>query len=324
MEIETIQPFSLVRYDAACRALAEAKTVDDVKDVRDAAEAMRAYARQAKNKQLELDAAEIRIRAERRVGELMQAQSETVGLNTGTAGKGRPALGGSEFDPPKTDDRATLAGAGIDKHLADRARKLAALPQEKFERLVDTWRERTTTEPVRVGVDVLAPTAHVSQNSGDNEWFTPAEFIEPARKLLGGIDLDPASSDEANKVVKAKRFFTREDDGLDQKWEGRIWMNPPYAQPLIEHFANKLAAEVAAGSVSAAVVLVNNATETAWFRTMADHAAAICFPTGRVRFWHPDKASATPLQGQALLYIGSKRATFHTLFSDLGLVWVKP
>ncbi|GAA2867211.1 hypothetical protein GGQ99_001323 [Aminobacter niigataensis] len=77
---------SLIRYDAACRALAEAKSVDDVKDIRDSAEAMRAYAKQARNKQLEVDAAEIRIRAERRLGEMIRDQKSTVGLNQGAAG----------------------------------------------------------------------------------------------------------------------------------------------------------------------------------------------------------------------------------------------
>jgi len=67
---------SLQRYDAACRALAEAKSVDEVKDIRNQAEAMRAYAKQAKNKQLEIDASEVRFRAERRIGELMAAQRE--------------------------------------------------------------------------------------------------------------------------------------------------------------------------------------------------------------------------------------------------------
>ena len=137
----------LVRYDAACRALAEAKAVDEAKKIRDVSEAMRAYARQAKNKQLEIDAAEIRIRAERRVGELMQAQRETVGLAEGQLRRG------SELDP--RDDKPSLAEAGIDKHLADRARKYAAVPKEKFDGMVSEWRDRVTQEQERVTTNLL-------------------------------------------------------------------------------------------------------------------------------------------------------------------------
>jgi hypothetical protein len=71
-------------------------------------------------------AAEIRIRAERRLGEMLREQKETVGLNTGTAGLGRPSLGGTKKEPPKSIP--TLADIGINKKLSSRAQKLAAVP----------------------------------------------------------------------------------------------------------------------------------------------------------------------------------------------------
>lgn len=141
----------LVRYDAACKALSEAKSIDEASKIRNTAEALRAYARQAKNKQLEVDAAEIRIRAERRVGELIAAQRETTGLNTG----GGDRKSDRRVEDKPTDQRPTLAEAGIDKNLADRARKLAAVPQAQFEGMVGEWRERVQQETERVTTNLI-------------------------------------------------------------------------------------------------------------------------------------------------------------------------
>lgn len=161
--------------------------------------------------------------------------------------------------------------------------------------------------------------AHVANNSGNNEWYTPQEFIDSARSCMGGIDLDPASSEIANQTVQAKAFYTKEDNGLTQDWSGRVWMNPPYAQPLISEFAKAVSEKYAKGEVSEACVLVNNATETGWFSTMLCEASAVCFPKGRVKFLDQEgRPSGAPLQGQAILYFGKNRERFKESFQQHG------
>jgi hypothetical protein len=139
---------TLVRYDAACRAVAECRSVDEAKDLRDKAEAMRCYARMAKNRDMEIDAAEVRIRAERKLGELIAAQKETVGLHKG----GRPPKTGSVGEPVS---KPTLADAGIDKKLSTQAQRLAARPDAEFEQMLGKWRELVGDEHERITIDLL-------------------------------------------------------------------------------------------------------------------------------------------------------------------------
>ena len=163
----------LALYTKACQALAEAKTVDEVKGIRDKASAMRVYAQQAKNRQLEVDAAEIRMRAERRLGEMIRVQKETVGLATGTAGLGRPSLGGTYKEPPKTIP--TLADAGIDKKLSARAQKMAAVPEEKFEGMLGEWRDRVEKENERVTTNLLREGERVQRDETLEQPAIPKE-----------------------------------------------------------------------------------------------------------------------------------------------------
>jgi phage N-6-adenine-methyltransferase len=164
-----------------------------------------------------------------------------------------------------------------------------------------------------------AANTHVAHNSGENEWYTPSEYIEAARRSLGGrIDLDPASSEIANRIVKAETFYTKENSGLDKNWQGNVWMNPPYASDLIKQFCSKFAWHINEGSVKSGIVLVNNATETAWFRELVDCATAIVFTSGRVKFLDPQGNPGAPLQGQALIYCGEKAQAFVFEFKSFG------
>ncbi len=168
---------------------------------------------------------------------------------------------------------------------------------------------------------VLGSGASVSENAGDNEWYTPPEYIEAAVAVMGAIDLDPASTAAANEIVSAQAFYSAEDNGLEQDWRGRVWMNPPYDGKLIFPFCEKLAEAYAEGDVSEAIVLVNNGTETAWFQRLGEVASALGFPTRRVKFWHPEKESA-PLQGQAVIYLGANVEAFRREFVRFGMTAV--
>lgn len=159
-----------------------------------------------------------------------------------------------------------------------------------------------------------------ASGTGENEWYTPAEFIDRARRVLGGFDLDPASSEVANETVKAARIFSIQDSGLNHEWFGRVWMNPPYAQPHIADFIEKLASEYEAGRVTEAVALTHNYTDTQWFHRAANACSAICFTRGRIGFLSPSGERAAPTQGQAFFYFGSRIKEFACVFSDVGFV----
>ena len=201
---------------------------------------------------------------------------------------------------------------------------VASLPDDlRYQLLQQAERDNLSVRDFRQLVKEGGNDPFVSHNGGNNEWYTPEQFIEAARRVLGGIDVDPASSEIANKVVKAEIFFTEEDDGLSQDWpEGRYWMNPPYAQPLMGEFANKYAVHMHAGG-SSGIVLVNNATETNWFQQIAGVSSVICFPKGRTKFLDPEGNPGAPLQGQAILYSGDDAQWFAEVFEEFGLVVVR-
>lgn len=206
-----------------------------------------------------------------------------------------------------------LSELGITKQRAYEYEKMAAHPDIVM-KVMDSGEHVTKTAILREIAEQKKP--HVSFNSGNNEWYTPSEIIEAARLAMGGIDLDPASSEIAQETVKAKNYYTAESNGLDKKWTGNIWMNPPYASDLIGLFIRKLVDEYE--NYKQAVVLVNNATETEWFNELISVASAVCFPKSRVKFYMPDGKTGAPLQGQAVVYIGEDWEGFISAFSDIG------
>jgi hypothetical protein len=292
---------SLAPIEEARRLIARAvveRDADTLTELHRRASAYELYHRRAGAHETASDAGEIKVRAERGLGQI-DAEVAPHGVNQEFRVGGTPA-------PLASVHKDTRAGW----------RKLGTLPDDEFDARIA---EARADENIGVSTfRLLRPGAHVGNNSGEIEWFSPREYAEAAAAVMGAIDLDPASTVEANEVIGAATFFSVEDDGLSQPWKGRVWMNPPYSRPTIDGFCAKLAESYAQGDVTEACVLVNNATETGWFHALAEVAAAICFPRHRVRFWHPGRESWTPLQGQAVLYFGPKVKAFRREFLRFG------
>ena len=154
-------------------------------------------------------------------------------------------------------------------------------------------------------------------NAAGDEWFTPSEYIEAARRVFGGtIDLDPASCEKANEIVKATKIYTKENSGLNEYWEGNVWMNPPYSKGLIDQFVDKI---IYSGGVTAAIVLTDNKTDTKWFLELARWSSAMIFTVGRVNFLHGGKLEkGNHRRGQAIFYLGDEPQKFLAEFQKFG------
>lgn len=157
-----------------------------------------------------------------------------------------------------------------------------------------------------------------TEGTGEFERYTPAFYIEKAREVMGAIDLDPASSEYAQRTVRATQYFTIDDDGLAREWHGRVWLNPPYHRELAPLFIEKLIAEYNAFRIESAILLTNNSTDTGWFRAAAQQCLALCFTTGRIRFEVPERDPVLPTQGQAFFYFGPDTGIFTDVFGELG------
>ena len=161
---------------------------------------------------------------------------------------------------------------------------------------------------------------HVTFNTGRVEWYTPPAVIKAVRAVLGEIDLDPASTAEANQIVGAKNFFTKDDDGLKHDWLGKIFCNPPYSRGLIDKFVAKLLREFADGRTTEAIVLTNAATDTDWAHKLMALADQIIFTKKRLKFLKPDGSIAgTPTCGQMFCYFGERSEKFYSAFAQFGL-----
>lgn len=180
----------LVLYESARSALAEARRIDEVKDIHDKAEAMRAYGRMAKDVQLEMDAADLRLRAERRLGIMIDEAKREGRLRTGPARKDI----GAEKEPI---ERVTLDDLGIDKKLSARSQKVGGIAEQAFEAMIARTRQRIADGSGKVSLDIIneqkkaeAKAAHAARVHQGCDVDDLTTLIAEGRKF-GAILIDP-------------------------------------------------------------------------------------------------------------------------------------
>ena len=151
------------------------------------------------------------------------------------------------------------------------------------------------------------------------EWYTPPEFVEMARQVLGGIDLDPASNTKAQEWIQAKRYYTKNDDGLKQPWSGRIWCNPPYGD-FTHLFMQRALSFYESAEIEGCVFLVNR-TGAGRYVDLAEKFNAVCQARRRISFLTPEgKPENSPRYYNDFLYLGKDVAAFREVFSAVGRV----
>lgn len=161
-------------------------------------------------------------------------------------------------------------------------------------------------------------------SSASVEWYTPARYLEAVREVLGGIDLDPASSQAANAVVGATKFYSDEQNGLEKKWAGRVFMNPPYGktennESMAGSFCNKAVEEYESGNVEACIILVNSLHSQAWQAPL--YKFPICFVDHRIQFISGDgEKNKNPTFQNIFVYLGTDVGKFYEVFSKFGYV----
>lgn len=216
----------LIRFEAARQALAEAVAVDEVLSIRDRARALEAAARIAKDGDLERHAAVIRLRAERRLGEMIAEQKATVGLNRG----GRPKTRADE--ERVTDPVPTLAEVGVDRKLSSRAQKLAAVPEPAFEKHLAEFSE----EVGRLGAKVSSKLIHEGEKAQRR-----AEHQQPVE---GGGTVEDLQA-------LAASGYHATTIGADPAWTYQTWSEAGQDRSAVRHYHTETLDEIKSRPVAA-------------------------------------------------------------------------
>jgi len=165
-------------------------------------------------------------------------------------------------------------------------------------------------------------TQEILQDSGETEYYTDPIITAAAREVMGKIDLDPASTPEANVFVQADTILTKADNTLEVEWRGNVWMNHPFSRINNPLFINKILEDYKSGHIEQACFITYASTSEKWFKKL--YAYPICFLVPRTNYFLPSGKKKHGVQkGSAVTYLGSNANQFYDVFSELGEVMAR-
>lgn len=156
----------------------------------------------------------------------------------------------------------------------------------------------------------------------NDNWITPEWILQPVCDFYDGvIDLDPYSSKLANTHIKAKTYYSLEnnDDGHNHPWWGNVWANPPYSKPNLELATKK--AYTASYFDTQILMLIPAYTSTGYFKKYVFNQASVLFWNKRIHFLDENfKPQGSPNFHSVLVYWGSQKDKFRRIFDSYGFI----
>jgi hypothetical protein len=170
----------------------------------------------------------------------------------------------------------------------------------------------------------------VLTSSESNEWYTPPKIIEIVHKVLGTVNLDPASSELANRVIKAETFWT--EKGTKRHWFGKVFCNPPYGKRGAQgKFLRYALEQYSCGNVEELIVLTKAVPGYVWWDSMFhdEWEGLVCLTKDRLSFYKPEWVISGEINrpknskskaASTFWYLGDNSHKFARAFSELGIV----
>jgi phage N-6-adenine-methyltransferase len=150
------------------------------------------------------------------------------------------------------------------------------------------------------------------------EWYTPPEIIKAVLELYDGwITTDPAARMHNDPNLPARIYYTKAENGLNQDWHGKTYLNPEYGKTVLE-WMNKAVEEYNSERVTEIIILWKSSTDTQAWHKITEIADQVCFIKGRLKFSGSKRPAPFP---SVILYAGPHKDRFREIFSEFGQIW---